>query len=291
MNYLNNKLPKLPVTKRPLGPSKSSKLSKNEMARRSIARQEEKQRKGNEEKALIDTRRVNERLAIRRAKIEKRDAEIEKENQADPVRAAEKAAIRARQARMDAGIARILREMEAADRLRRGQTPQPVSIVTAGSERLIRGQSTQPVITRPPVTPLKAAENKNPNQLQVVTGPANPVITSASYPDQCIICQEPVVKGCRVNCKKNATENLKDQGHIFHCDCINEWRNTRATNTFYDKGWQNGCPLCRVPIDSMYYITIPEGFKTEFGKRRRINKGTKMSLVSIKKLIKLVKKL
>jgi hypothetical protein len=280
-NRINN-LPKLPVTKR---------LSKDEMARRSIARQEEKERKGNEEKALIDNQRANARRERERAKIEKREAEIEKENQADPVRAAERAAIRARQALIDAGIARILREMEAADRRRRGQTPQPVSRVTAGSERLIRGQSTQPVITRPPVTPLKAAENKNPNQLQVVTGPANPVITSASYPDQCIICQEPVVKGCRVNCKKNATENLKDQGHIFHCDCINEWRNTRATNTFYDKGWQNGCPLCRVPIDSMYYITIPEGFKTEFGKRRRINKGTKMSLVSIKKLIKLVKKL
>ena len=134
--------------------------------------------------------------------------------------------------------------------------------------------------------------NRNPNQLQVVPAP-NPVpaIGSASYPDVCVICQEPVVgQGCRVNCPA---------GHIYHCECINEWRNSRATNTYYDTHWQNGCPYCRAPISRMYHVNIPEGFTTEFGKRikRRSTKrksnttNSGMSLKTIDRLIKLVKKM
>jgi uncharacterized OsmC-like protein len=130
----------------------------------------------------------------------------------------------------------------------------------------------------------------NPNQLQVVPTPNPvPVIGSASYPDVCVICQEPVVgEGCRVNCPA---------GHIYHCECINEWRNSRATNTYYDTHWQNGCPYCRAPISSMYYVNIPEGFTTGFGRRRsnfgkkRSTTNSKMSLKTIDRLIKLVQKM
>jgi len=162
-----------------------------------------------------------------------------------------------------------------------------LNIYTLIRDRVDPRDTVSPGILDRYINQLKESLNEsNPSQLQVVPAPDPvPAIMSKSYPDnKCNICLEPVIgEGCRVNCPA---------GHIYHCDCINEWRNTRAGNEYYDKGWQNGCPLCRVPIDSMYYITIPKDFKTtEFGKKRRINKGTKMSLVSIKKLIKLVKKL
>jgi hypothetical protein len=131
----------------------------------------------------------------------------------------------------------------------------------------------------------------NPNQLQVVPTPNNtPPIGSASYPDMCVICQEPVVgEGCRVNCPA---------GHIYHCDCINGYRNSRAGNDYYDSGWHNDCPFCRQPISQMYRVNIPEGFTTGFG-RRRSNFGKKrrnitnsgMSLKTIDSLIKMVKKM
>jgi hypothetical protein len=115
--------------------------------------------------------------------------------------------------------------------------------------------------------------------LQVVPAPDPvPAIGSASYPDMCVICQDPVVgEGCRVNCPA---------GHIFHCECINEWRNTR----------HNECPLCRQLIYQMYYVDIPERITTEFGKRikRRITKrsiNSGISLKSINSLIKLVQKI
>jgi hypothetical protein len=133
---------------------------------------------------------------------------------------------------------------------------------------------------------------RNPNQLRVVQTPNNtPPIGSASYPDVCVICQEPVVgEGCRVNCPA---------GHIYHCECINTWRNTRATNTYYNTHWQDGCPYCRAPISQMYLVNIPEGFTTGFGRRRsnfgkrikRRGNNTKMSLKTIDSLIKLVQKL
>ena len=131
----------------------------------------------------------------------------------------------------------------------------------------------------------------NPNQLQVVPAPDPvPKIGSASYPDICVICQESVVgEGCRVNCPA---------AHIYHCECINGWRNSRATDTYFDTDWHDECPMCRQPITQMYHVDIPEGFTTGFGKRikRKSNKSTKvtnsgMSLKSINSLIKLVQKI
>jgi len=129
----------------------------------------------------------------------------------------------------------------------------------------------------------------NPSQLQVVPTPDPvPAIGSASYPDMCVICQEPVVgEGCRVNCPA---------GHIYHCDCINGYRNSRAGNEFYDSGFHNDCPFCRQPISQMYHVNIPEGFTTGFGKRRsnfgkRKVTNSRISLKIIEKLIKLVQKI
>jgi hypothetical protein len=126
------------------------------------------------------------------------------------------------------------------------------------------------------------------NQFQVVPAPDPvPAIGSARYPgNQCNICLEPVVgEGCRVNC---------DAGHIFHCDCINKW-----VERSYEK---ITCPFCRQEINSMYHVNIPEGFTTEFGRRRsnfgkkrKSTKSTKStntySLKSINSLIKLVQKM
>jgi hypothetical protein len=118
----------------------------------------------------------------------------------------------------------------------------------------------------------------NPSQLQVVPAP-NPIpaIGSASYPDMCVICQEPVVgEGCRVNCPA---------GHIYHCDCINGYRNSRAGNEFYDSGFHNDCPYCRQPISQMYHVNIPEGFKTGFG-RKRTTRYIDLDLKTINKWMK-----
>jgi hypothetical protein len=118
----------------------------------------------------------------------------------------------------------------------------------------------------------------NPSQLKVVSTPDPvPAITSRSYDDRCMICQEPVVgEGCRVNCPA---------AHIFHCDCINGWRNSRAANDFYNTHWHNSCPNCRQPIDSMYHIDIPEGFTTRFG-RKRTTHYTGLDLKTINKWMK-----
>jgi len=71
----------------------------------------------------------------------------------------------------------------------------------------------------------------------------------------CNICLEPVTQGCRMKC-----------GHVFHCDCIINWKNTRLTNTYIDHGWHNECPVCRQPINKMVKVSV-----SAFGKRK-INK-------------------
>ena len=138
--------------------------------------------------------------------------------------------------------------------------------------------------------------NRNPNQLQVVPAPDPvPPITSSSYSsdgseDGCPICMAPVVgQGCRVNCRYQ---------HIFHCDCIDEWRNTSYATPNGDRGWHNNCVKCNLPISQMYHVDIPEGFTTttEFGKRskrskRRNTTNSGMSLKTIDSLIKYVQKL
>ena len=65
---------------------------------------------------------------------------------------------------------------------------------------------------------------------------------------------------CRVNC---------NYGHIFHCECINAYRNTR---TGY--GWNNKCPICvqrgDPVITSMVNLTTEriEHLPSSFGKKR-----------------------
>jgi hypothetical protein len=81
-----------------------------------------------------------------------------------------------------------------------------------------------------------------------------------------MICSEKALAGgfCRVNCQA---------GHIFHCECINQWRNTLQYNPYYQRNdWQNNCPICRGAIDQMVKMVLPKAFlpsSTEFGKRRK----------------------
>ena len=153
--------------------------------------------------------------------------------------------------------------------------------------KLNKKDPTQKLIKRHIRNLRELLEETNPSQLQIVPAPDPvPKIGSASYPDKCMICHDQVVgQGCRVNC---------DAGHIYHCGCINDWKNTPAGNEYVDTDWQNGCPLCRQKISQMYHVKIPEGFTTttEFGrliKRKSNNSG--MSLKTIDRLIKLVQKM
>jgi hypothetical protein len=84
-------------------------------------------------------------------------------------------------------------------------------------------------------------------------------------------------QGCRVNCRA---------GHIFHCDCINQWRNTRQTGSYLEHGWHNSCPTCRADISQMYNVTITKEIQsaTAFGKKR-------ITVREITKMIKYLNKL
>ena len=131
----------------------------------------------------------------------------------------------------------------------------------------------------------------NPNPLQVVDNSEllNRPITSYHWPGICQICQmdnldDPI---CRVDCKqRNRDGSLVPIGHIFHCECINAYHNTR---TGY--GWNNKCPLCNQRdypnISSMVQLT-PDKLAllpTSFGKKR--NKKVTLSIDSdIKYLLK-----
>ena len=67
----------------------------------------------------------------------------------------------------------------------------------------------------------------------------------------CAICFEEVQTGdrlSRVNCDFQIPQNsqLYDanrKGHVFHRNCIIRWKNTRT-----DFGYNNHCPLCRIPL-------------------------------------------
>jgi hypothetical protein len=108
-------------------------------------------------------------------------------------------------------------------------------------------------------------ESENPNPLQYINDQIllNKPLNSYVWPGICQICQEEDKEGlCRVNCK---------DGHIFHCHCINTWRNTRNTNTYYEYGWRNDCPVCHEAIESMVQVTpmIASKLPTEFGKKSK----------------------
>jgi len=95
----------------------------------------------------------------------------------------------------------------------------------------------------------------NPEQLKVVELPYIEKVKSFAWPGMCQICTDSdPVNLCLVDC---------DVGHIFHCDCINTWRNTK---TAY--GWNNKCPVCRNnPISTIAHITPEITLPSSFGKK------------------------
>ena len=83
-------------------------------------------------------------------------------------------------------------------------------------------------------------------------------LTSYVWPGMCQICLDDSTDGlCRVNC---------DAGHIFHCDCINGYRDTYTVF-----GWNNNCPVCRTGITEMAQVSpdIASTLPTSFGKRNK----------------------
>ena len=114
----------------------------------------------------------------------------------------------------------------------------------------------------------------NPEPLKVVDLPYLEKIKSFAWPGMCQICtdSEPI-NLCLIDC---------DVGHIFHCDCINTWRNTK---TAY--GWNNKCPVCRSnPISTIAHITPEITLPSSFGKRKSLErrKSSKSGKSSMKKL-------
>ena len=119
----------------------------------------------------------------------------------------------------------------------------------------------------------------NPDQLTLLENPLandllNLPLTSNVWPGMCVICQEGINDQdlCRVNCSV---------GHIFHCSCVNQWR-----NTITDFGWNNNCPSCREPINSFVNVTpdILPRLPTEFGKKRKIKNNINLIKKEIKYL-------
>ena len=81
-------------------------------------------------------------------------------------------------------------------------------------------------------------------------------LTSYVWPGMCQICLDDSTDGlCRVNCSA---------GHIFHCDCINGYR-----DTYTDFGWNNNCPVCRTGITEMAQVSPDTKLPTSFGKRNK----------------------
>ena len=125
----------------------------------------------------------------------------------------------------------------------------------------------------------------NPNQLWMVRNITGlPPITSRSWPDQCIICLEEDKTGlCRVNCS---------EGHIFHCKCLQDWRNTKTNagvvydfnDRTFEGGWNDGCPLCRELITQVMKTEIPSDFVSSFGKRKNTLKQIQKDINYLKKL-------
>ena len=95
----------------------------------------------------------------------------------------------------------------------------------------------------------------NPSQLRVVDLPDNIKVTYFAWPGICQICSEPEpINLCLVNC---------EVGHIFHCECINQWRNTKIA-----QGWQDRCPVCRDnDISTISYVTPKIALPNSFGKK------------------------
>ena len=130
-------------------------------------------------------------------------------------------------------------------------------------------------------------ETENPNPLKYVNDQIllNKEVNSYVWPGVCQICFDDSKEGlCRVNCKV---------GHIFHCDCVNQWRNTRMTNTYYEHGWHNDCPVCHEKIESMVMVTlkVAETLPTSFGKRKRNLKQIEKEIKKINVILTYLQKL
>jgi len=127
----------------------------------------------------------------------------------------------------------------------------------------------------------QSANAVNPDPLQVVNNQEllNRPITSYNWPGMCQICQmgnvdEPL---CRVDCKQRDNRGvLVPIGHVFHCECINAYRNTRT-----EYGWNNKCPICvqrgDPVITSMVNLTPVriEHLPSSFGKKQKISSEIK----------------
>jgi hypothetical protein len=67
----------------------------------------------------------------------------------------------------------------------------------------------------------------------------------------CAICFEEIQTGdvlSRINCDFQIPQNAQiydpnRKGHVFHRNCIIRWKNTRT-----EYGYNNHCPLCRIPL-------------------------------------------
>jgi len=131
-------------------------------------------------------------------------------------------------------------------------------------------------------------EDENPNPLMYVNDQIllNKEMSSYVWPGMCQICFTDDREGlCRVNCKV---------GHIFHCDCVNQWRNTHMTNTYYEHGWHNDCPVCHEKIESMVMVTpkVASSLPTSFGKKRKTNlKQIEMEIKKINVILSYLQKL
>lgn len=207
------------------------------------------------------------------ARIEERDRPTE-ENNAAIARARMNDRMDRQRERLEAAERERERQIAGLTERQRGIVARQEQVTRAVERRLRAAERPRGTQASRPITPLAPVrEVVSTPGIKVVPAP-NPVpaITSASYPGECAICLVSVVgEGCR----------LTKCGHIFHCGCINEWN--------------KNCPICRGPTNSMYKVDIPEGFTTGFGKRRRsTNTNKKMSLVSVvsvKRLIKLIQKM
>jgi len=101
----------------------------------------------------------------------------------------------------------------------------------------------------------------NPNPIKIVKDPdlLNKEITSYAWPGMCPVCLEKDHSDlCRVNCSV---------GHILHCKCLEEHR-----DSFTEYGWNNKCPVCNEPINLAVHVPPETKLPTEFGKRKNLLK-------------------
>jgi hypothetical protein len=153
----------------------------------------------------------------------------------------------------------------------------------------------------------QAPKEHNPYPLEFIENPeiANAPIDRSSLPDGlCQICLSGDTENgwCRVNCNHGKPGPVRT-GHIFHCNCIDEWINTKKNITVFDPSdpypleglWNNTCPWCRTKITQKvrmddevvenYLENTPQA--NLFGKRK---KKRNITLKSVMKDIAFLKK-